>query len=392
MDAGQAALAAAQQIQRGAPVATEADEALAEAQREQVQHRVPVPSEPVAAAVPPVAVPAPAAERETPEIARREEQRELRREPEPLRRPGPQQAEAQERGREVADAPAARAARTLHEPPADIAVAPNDAPHHAHAQNAEEARTHDSHQSEPPRMPPAAPEPQPQPTPVPAVEHALEEPSIPPAAPVHEAIAEAPVAQNRAAEPVAERPAETAQHNNAVPSIAAAEEEATTRAEPRTDTQAATPPPADAVFGPAQPGHPDHALYQQVRQGIEALDAKHGRNFDHTSERMVASLTVLAKDNDLERVDHVLVSKATAEHPAGHALFLVQGEPADPAHHRASMPTEAAAQTSVEESAQQFDVVSREAQQRAVANQMEQQLEDQRVQHEIQIRAASGGY
>jgi hypothetical protein len=56
------------------------------------------------------------------------------------------------------------------------------------------------------------------------------------------------------------------------------------------------------------------------------------------------------------------------------------------------MPTEVAAQTSVEESAQQFDVVSREAQQRAVANQMEQQLEDQRVQHEIQIRAASGGY
>jgi len=198
------------------------------------------------------------------------------------------------------------------------------------------------------------------------------------------------VAQNRAAEPVAERPAETAQHNNAVPSIAAAEEEATTRAEPRTDTQAATPPPADAVFGPAQPGHPDHALYQRVRQGIEALDAKHGRSFDHTSERMDASLTVLAKDN-LERVDHARVSNATAEHPAGHTLFLVQGEPADPGHHRASIPTEVAAQTSAEESMQQFDVVSREAQQRAVANQMEQQLDDQRVQHEIQIRAASGG-
>lgn len=391
VDAGQAALAAAQQIQRGAPVATQADEALADAQREQVQTRVPGPSEAIAPAVPPVAVPAPAAERETPEIPRREGPRELRREPEPPREPDLQQAEAQERAREVAEPPAAPAARTLHEPPADIAVAPNDAPHHAHAQNAEETRTHDSHESEPPRMPPAAPGPQPQPTPVPAVEHALEEQSIPPAAPVHEAIAEAPVAQNRAAEPVAERPAETAQHDDAVPSIAAAEEEAPTRAEPRTDTQAATPPPADAVFGPAQPGHPDHALYQQVRQGIEALDAKHGRNFDHTSERMVASLTVLAKDNDLERVDHVLASKATAEHPAGHALFLVQGEPADPAHHRASMPTEVAAQTSVEESAQQFDVVSREAQQRAVANQMEQQLEDQRVQHEIQIRAASGG-
>lgn len=391
VDAGQAALAAAQQIQRGAPVATQAGEALADAQREQVQTRVPGPSETIAPAVPPVAVPAPAAERETPEISRREGPRELRREPEPPREPELQQTEAQERAREVAEPHAAPAARTLHEPPADIAVAPNDAPHHAHAQNAEETRTHDSHESEPPRMPPAAPGPQPQPTPVPAVEHALEEQSIPPAPPVHEAIAEAPVAQNRTAEPVDERPAETAQQDDAVPSIAAAEEESPTRAEPRTDTQPATPPPADAVFGPAQPGHPDHALYQQVRQGIETLDAKHGRHFDHTSERMVASLTVLAKDNDLKRVDHVLVSKATAEHPAGHALFLVQGEPADPAHHRASMPTEAAAQTSVEESAQQFDVVSREAQQRALANQMEQQLEDQRVQHEIQIRAASGG-
>lgn len=392
VDAGQAALAAAQQIQRGTPVATEAGEALADAQREQVQTRVPAPSEAIAPAVPPVAVPAPAAERETPEISRREGPRELRREPEPPREPELQQAEAQERAREVAEPPAAPAARTLHEPPADIAVEPNDAPHHAHAQNAEETRTHDSHEPERPRTPPVAPEPPPQPIPVPAVEHALEEQSIPPAAPVHEAIAEAPVAQNRTAEPVDERPAETAQHDDAVPSIAAAEEEAPTRAEPRTDTQPATPPPADAFFGPAQPGHPDHALYQQVRQGIDALDAKHGRNFDHTSERMVASLTVLAKDNGLERVDHVLVSKATAEHPAGHALFLVQGEPADPAHHRASMPTEVAAQTSVEESAQQLDVVSREAQQRALANQMEQQLEDQRVQHEIQIRAASGGY
>lgn len=55
------------------------------------------------------------------------------------------------------------------------------------------------------------------------------------------------------------------------------------------------------------------------------------------------------------------------------------------------MPTELAAQTSVEESMQQFDAVSREAQQRAIANQLEQQLEDQRVQQDIQIRAASMG-
>ncbi|WP_123958174.1 XVIPCD domain-containing protein [Stenotrophomonas maltophilia] len=146
-----------------------------------------------------------------------------------------------------------------------------------------------------------------------------------------------------------------------------------------------------ALQDPTQPGHPDHALYQQIREGVEALDAKHGRSFDEVSERMTASLLVLAKDNDLDRVDHVLVSNATREHPAGHTLFVVQGEPSNPAHQRAAMPTELAAQTSVEESLQQFDAVSREAHQRALANQMDQQLEDQRVQHDIQIRAASGG-
>jgi len=147
--------------------------------------------------------------------------------------------------------------------------------------------------------------------------------------------------------------------------------------------------PNRALQDPTQPGHPDHALYQQIREGVEALDAKHGRSFDEVSERMTASLLVLAKDNDLERVDHVLVSNATREHPAGHTLFVVQGEPSNPAHQRAAMPTEMAAQTPVEESLQQFDAVSREAHQRALANQMDQQLEDQRVQHEIQIRAAS---
>lgn len=159
--------------------------------------------------------------------------------------------------------------------------------------------------------------------------------------------------------------------------------------EPAAPAPDETSAPNLALQDPTQPGHPDHALYQQIREGVEALDAKHGRSFDEVSERMTASLLVLAKDNDLERVDHVLVSNATSEHPAGHTLFVVQGEPSNPAHQRVAMPTELAAQTSVEESLQQFDAVSREAHQRALANQMDQQLEDQRVQHDIQIRAAS---
>jgi hypothetical protein len=186
------------------------------------------------------------------------------------------------------------------------------------------------------------------------------------------------------------------------PPMQAAVESVTTSTEPMTETalhsahaMASDAEPAqvarDGNADPTHPGHPDHALYRQICEGVHALDAKHGRTFDATSERMVASLLVLAKDNDLERVDHVLLSNATADKPAGHTLFVVQGEPGNPAHMRAAMPTEQAAQTSVEESMQQFDVVSQEAHQRALSNQLEQQMEDQRVQHDIQIRAASGG-
>ena len=102
------------------------------------------------------------------------------------------------------------------------------------------------------------------------------------------------------------------------------------------------------------PNHPEYSLNQQIRQGVAALDAQHGRPFDQTSERLTASLTVLAREQGLQQVDHVLVSNATAQHPAGHNVFVVQGDPANPAHLRAMMPTAVAAQTPVEQSMQRL--------------------------------------
>ncbi|WP_439450754.1 XVIPCD domain-containing protein [Stenotrophomonas sp. ATs4] len=96
------------------------------------------------------------------------------------------------------------------------------------------------------------------------------------------------------------------------------------------------------------------SLHDQVRQGVAALDAQHGRPFDQTSERLTASLTVLAREQGLQQVDHVLVSNATAQHPAGHNVFVVQGDPANPAHLRAMMPTAVAVQTPVEQSMQKL--------------------------------------
>jgi hypothetical protein len=142
---------------------------------------------------------------------------------------------------------------------------------------------------------------------------------------------------------------------------------------------------------PLLPGHPDYPLYEQIRDGVAALDAKHGRSFDAISERMSASLLVLAKDSDLSRVDHVVLSNATAQSPAGQTVFLVQGELNDPSHQRSSMPTAQAVQTPVEQSLQRYESVSQEAQQRAMSRELEQQSQEERMQQEVRGRAASMG-
>ncbi|MBA0342425.1 hypothetical protein D7U87_17175 [Stenotrophomonas maltophilia] len=125
------------------------------------------------------------------------------------------------------------------------------------------------------------------------------------------------------------------------------------------------------------PNHPDYGLNQQIRQGVAALDAQHGRPFDQTSERLTASLTVLAREQGLQQVDHVLVSNATAQHPAGHNVFVVQGDPANPAHLRAMMPTAVAVQTPVEQSMQKLGLAP---QQPAVGLVPEQQTREQEQQ------------
>ncbi|WP_343649753.1 XVIPCD domain-containing protein [Stenotrophomonas sp.] len=126
-----------------------------------------------------------------------------------------------------------------------------------------------------------------------------------------------------------------------------------------------------------EPGHPDYPLYQQIRQGIVALDEKHGRTPDATSENLAASLTLKARQEGIEHADHVVLSNVTAQHPAGHNIFVVQGDLADPAHLRAGMPTAEAARMPALESMEQLVVVS---DQRELARQDEMQALDVETQ------------
>lgn len=383
VDAGQAARAAAQVAHGDKPSDQDGN---AEVRPEEPATAQSVAPATVAAAPPEVAVTPPPAPQDKPEPQRHAEQRDPpRREEEPQPQPYPN-SEAPTENRTASQTP--EPAGPMQAPTA----APERATPHATAPLAAATQTVPTQRteqaSEPERMAPVPPV-----APTPKQDMAVQEVEpVPFKEPLPAEPARDPWPLEQEAAQHAREP-EPAPSDDLEPVTAAVPVPTEPTIAPSHEPAAPAPDEASglnqALQDPTQPGHPDHALYQQIREGVEALDAKHGRSFDEVSERMTASLLVLAKDNDLERVDHVLVSNATREHPAGHTLFVVQGEPSNPAHQRAAMPTELAAQTSVEESLQQFDAVSREAHQRALANQMDQQLEDQRVQHDIQIRAAS---
>lgn len=92
----------------------------------------------------------------------------------------------------------------------------------------------------------------------------------------------------------------------------------------------------------------------QAREAVQRLEAGLGRPYDENSERLAASAACLARDSGLGRVDHVLLSTATASARPGENVFVVQGDLGDPAHRRAHMPTQEALNTPAEESIQKL--------------------------------------
>jgi len=131
----------------------------------------------------------------------------------------------------------------------------------------------------------------------------------------------------------------------------------------------------------ADPTHSDHprsALHQQCVAGTHALDRQLGRSPDADSACMAASLTDLAARSGLERVDHVLLSERGRNVQAGELVFVVQGDPKDPAHLRAQMPTGEAVRTPV---AQSFERLAQFDQQQTLA-QAQQIIQQQDVQQQ----------
>ncbi|CRD60853.1 conserved hypothetical protein [Stenotrophomonas maltophilia] len=122
----------------------------------------------------------------------------------------------------------------------------------------------------------------------------------------------------------------------------------------------------------------DRDMLDSILKGVANVDERHGRSYDETSERISVGLLATAKENGLERVDHVVLGNTPADGSA-QRLFVVQGELNDPAQVRGSMTAEEAARTPVEQSFAKVEQISQSQQERALAAQQEPVLEQSRA-------------
>ncbi|MFC3717467.1 XVIPCD domain-containing protein [Luteimonas soli] len=121
--------------------------------------------------------------------------------------------------------------------------------------------------------------------------------------------------------------------------------------------------------GPADPGHPDHALLLDIRErvhGLPGLDCGNGKR----AENLCRALLPVAKASGLRRVDHVVLGVGGGRAGAGENIFLVQGALNDPAHLRTFAKTEAAMATPTPASDQRLEDVNRQLADAAVQAQV----------------------
>lgn len=125
-------------------------------------------------------------------------------------------------------------------------------------------------------------------------------------------------------------------------------------ANPERDTR--LPDPRLERYGGA-PGRPvsNDPLLQQAEVATRRLDASLGREYDQHSACMAASAACLARRQGLTGIDHILLSVGNGRMAPGENLIVVQGDLRDPAHRLASMRTEDAVRTPVNDSVQQLN-------------------------------------
>jgi hypothetical protein len=122
--------------------------------------------------------------------------------------------------------------------------------------------------------------------------------------------------------------------------------------------------------------HPDHALFQQARNGVHVLDAQRGRTPDERSDNLAAALVVAARRDDMHEIHHVALGNDAVK------TFAVQGELHSPLKQITQVDTAQAVQTSVAHSSQAWDqVIAQKAMQPAQTEQHALQPTPSPAQH-----------
>lgn len=117
--------------------------------------------------------------------------------------------------------------------------------------------------------------------------------------------------------------------------------------------------------GPNDPNHQNHALLDQIRDGVRRIDEGIGKPYDQASECLSRAALAACRDNRemypgkdsslasnaLDRADHVLLG-------GNGNLFVVQGDLRDPAHKRVAVNVAQAINTPVELSDQKLQAAN----------------------------------
>ncbi|WP_240151416.1 XVIPCD domain-containing protein [Luteibacter jiangsuensis] len=120
--------------------------------------------------------------------------------------------------------------------------------------------------------------------------------------------------------------------------------------------------------------HPDHALFQQAREGVHRLDARQERTPDERSDRLAASLTVAVRQGGMQRIDDVGLSADASR------TYAVQGDVHSPFKQVAEVDTQRAVSTSIEESSRAWQEATQRAQ---LVTDRQQNTQQQQPGHSI---------
>jgi hypothetical protein len=121
------------------------------------------------------------------------------------------------------------------------------------------------------------------------------------------------------------------------------------------------------------PDHPQNAMFNQARGGVEKLDAQHGRTPDTQSVQLAGSLTASAVEKGMTRIDHVALNSDASR------AYAVQGDLNSPFKQVAEVSTQQALATPLEKSSES---IQQHAAQQAQAQQGQQIAEQQAQQRQ----------